>query len=121
MKTVSACVPASVAVAFSLAAGSAAAASQTRIAVDTVLSIEGDRAYGEYLAATCVACHAPAATADAIPSIAGMDLEVFVRAVLAYQTGERTHDAMRAHVAGLNARDVAALAAYFAALGESGR
>jgi len=78
-----------------------------------VLEIEGDPAYGEYLASECVTCHQPSGRADGIPSIIGWPKDAFVRALFEYKTNVRSHQVMRMVTQNLGNEELAALAAYF--------
>jgi cytochrome c len=94
---------------------SAAAAPRAEIGA-AVLEIEGDPAYGEYLASECVTCHQPSGRADGIPSIVGWPKDAFVRALFEYKTNVRSHQVMRMVTSNLGNEEVAALAAYFGQL-----
>ena len=85
-------------------------------AVATILQIEGDTDYGQYLAGECITCHQETGRADGIPAIIGISKDYFVRSVLEYQNNVRDNEVMRLHVKGLGDEEVAALAAYFATL-----
>ncbi|WP_436643400.1 c-type cytochrome [Microbaculum sp. FT89] len=78
-----------------------------------VLEIEGDPAYGEYLASECVTCHQPSGRAEGIPSIVGWPKDAFIRALFEYKTNVRSHQVMRMITTNLGNEEVAALAAYF--------
>ncbi|ESR27263.1 c-type cytochrome [Lutibaculum baratangense] len=80
------------------------------------LEIEGDPAYGEYLAGECVTCHQPSGRADGIPSIVGWPRDAFVRALFEYKTNVRSHQVMRMVTGNLGNEEIAALAAYFGQL-----
>lgn len=88
-----------------LAIGPAAAADELRIA---------------YLAATCAACHGPAAGSPApgpadtpMPPLAGHPADDIVAALKAYRDGKRPSALMSAAVAGLDDDTLAALARHF--------
>lgn len=80
------------------------------------LALEGDPAYGEYLAAECVTCHQLSGRADGIPSIIGWPKEIFVRRLLEYKTNIRSHEVMRTVTTNLGDEEIAALAAFFGSL-----
>ena len=80
------------------------------------LAIEGDRAYGEYLASECMACHQRSGANDGIPGITGWPAEDFVIAMHAYKQQIRPHAVMQMMAARLSDEEIAALAAYFADL-----
>lgn len=78
------------------------------------LAIVGDRAYGEYLANECVACHQRSGSNDGIPGIIGWPVEDFVIAMHAYKRQIRPHPVMQMMAGRLSDEEIAALAAYFA-------
>ena len=53
----------------------------------------GDIEFGEYLGAECASCH-QAGVSKGIPSINGMDAEVFVALMLAYRSKEMENPVM---------------------------
>lgn len=83
---------------------------------DIVLAIEGDRAYGEYLAGECVTCHQVSGRADGIPSIVGVPRDYFVRTLLEYKVNIRSNEVMKLRVNNLGNEEIAALAEYFSTL-----
>lgn len=83
-----------------------------------VLAIEGDREYGEYLSAECSTCHQRSGADLGIPSIVGWIEEDFVIAMHAYRQGLRPHPVMQMMAQRLDDEQIAALAAYFATLGQ---
>jgi cytochrome c len=83
-----------------------------------VLAIVGDREYGEYLAQECMACHQATGSDQGIPAITGWYEEDFVVAMHAYRRELRPHQVMQMMAQRLNDEEIAALAAYFATLGE---
>ncbi len=78
----------------------------------------GDAAAGKTKAAACVDCHGDDGKGDdENPSIAGMSVDKFTKAMTEYQNGTRTKDAKMAKAAKkLTPADVADLAAYFSSL-----
>ncbi|MEM7496633.1 MAG: c-type cytochrome [Pseudomonadota bacterium] len=78
-----------------------------------ILAIEGDPAYGEYLAGECVTCHRADGTDDGIPSIVGWPKSDFVIALHAYKAKHRPHPVMQLIAGNLSDDEIAALAAYF--------
>jgi cytochrome c len=78
-----------------------------------VLAIEGDPAYGEYLAGECVTCHQASGADEGIPSITGWPVREFVTAMHAYKNRHRPHPVMRMIAGNLSDEEIAALAAYF--------
>ncbi|MEM7524453.1 MAG: c-type cytochrome [Pseudomonadota bacterium] len=79
-----------------------------------VLSIEGDRDYGEYLSSECVTCHRIDGADEGIPSITGWPAEDFVVALHAYRAKHRENQAMQMVASRLSDDEIAGLAAYFA-------
>lgn len=82
------------------------------------LAIEGDREYGEYLSAECTTCHQRSGADQGIPGIVGWMPEDFVVAMHAYKQGLRPNPVMQMMAGRLDDEQIAALAAYFATLGE---
>ncbi|MEL6958212.1 MAG: cytochrome C [Pseudomonadota bacterium] len=81
-----------------------------------VLEMEGDFAYGEYLASECASCHVPGGNDAAnIPSIHGLDRDYMMLALYQYRLGARDNTTMVNIAARLGDEEIAALAAYFAA------
>ena len=78
-----------------------------------ILAIEGDPAYGEYLASECHTCHQASGTDDGIPSITGWPTRDFVTAMHAYKNAHRPHPVMQMIARNLSDEEIAALAAYF--------
>lgn len=79
----------------------------------TILAIQGDPEYGEYLAGECTTCHQPSGADQGIPSIVGWPADIFVTAMHAYREKARTHPVMQMIAGPLNNEEIAALAAYF--------
>ena len=82
------------------------------------LAIVGDPAYGEYLSGECATCHQLSGANDGIPSITGWHPEDFVVAMHAYRQELRPPPVMQMMAQRLDEEQIAALAAYFATLGE---
>lgn len=78
-----------------------------------VLALAGDLEYGQYLSATCVACHQLNGEDRGIPSITGWPTEVFVTVMHSYRQKFRENPVMQQIAGSLNAEEIAALAAYF--------
>ena len=76
----------------------------------------GDIEYGEYLGAECAACHHQAGESTSIPSINGMDAEVFVALMLAYRSKELENPIMQMIAGRLNDEQIGSLALYFSTL-----
>ncbi|MHA6324956.1 c-type cytochrome [Roseivivax sp. CAU 1753] len=81
-----------------------------------VLSIEGDTAYGEYLASECLTCHQADGDNQGIPAITGWPTPDFVVAMHAYRQKVRPHPVMQMMAGRLSDEEIAALAAYFGGL-----
>ena len=76
----------------------------------------GDIEYGEYLGAECAACHHQAGPSAGIPSIHGMDAEVFVALMLAYRSKEMENPVMQMIAGRLDNEQIGSLALYFSQL-----
>lgn len=83
-----------------------------------ILSLEGDVAYGEYLAGDCATCHSTASQATGVPPIVGLDAEHFIAALVEYDLGVRANEVMRTRAKSLGDEEMAALAAYFATVSQ---
>lgn len=78
-----------------------------------ILAIEGDPAYGEYLASECVTCHQATGIDKGIPSIVGLPVKDFVTIMHAYKNKVRKNPVMQLIAGRLSNEEIAALAAYF--------
>ena len=93
-----------------LAAGSPLRAAET-----------GDPAAGERKTTMCQGCHGIAGYNTAfpevyrVPRLGGQHAAYIVKALQDYKAGNRSHPSMRAIAAGLSDKDMADLAAYYAA------
>ena len=76
----------------------------------------GDIEYGEYLGAECASCHQQSGVSEGIPSIHGMDAEVFVALMLAYRSKDMENAVMRMISGRLNDEQIGSLALYFSTL-----
>lgn len=83
-------------------------------------AITGDPEYGQYLSGECVTCHKTDGTSDGIPSVVGWPKENFIDVLYRYKTGERENPVMQTVAKRLGDEEMAALAAYFGSLGNSG-
>ena len=79
---------------------------------ESAMAIEGDIAYGEYLASECLTCHQASGADEGIPSIVGWDRRAFIRALYMYKNNLRTHNVMQMVTMNLEEEEIAALAAY---------
>ena len=91
-------------------------------AAPTLLAAEaGDPAAGERKTAMCQGCHGISGYKTAfpevyhVPRLGGQHAAYIVKALQEYKAGNRSHPSMRAIAAGLSDKDMADLAAYYAA------
>jgi cytochrome c553 len=77
----------------------------------------GDAAAGKKAAAACGGCHGESGVSSipGTPSLAGQDAQYLAEATLAYKTGARRDETMKAPAAALDERAVKDLAAFYAA------
>jgi cytochrome c553 len=81
----------------------------------------GDPAAGERKTTMCQGCHGIPGYKTAfpevyhVPRLGGQHAAYIVKALQEYKAGNRTHPSMRAIAAGLSDKDMADLAAYYAA------
>ena len=80
------------------------------------LLVGADIGYGEYLSGECVTCHSQTGIDKGIPSINGLDAEVFASVMHAYKTGDMEHPVMQMVAGRLDGEQIASLAVYFATL-----
>ena len=76
----------------------------------------GDIEYGQYLGAECASCHQQSAASEGIPSIHGIDAEVFVALMLAYRSKEMENPVMQMIAGRLDNNQIGSLALYFSKL-----
>ena len=76
----------------------------------------GDIEYGQYLGAECASCHQQSGASEGIPSIHGMDAEVFVALMLAYRSKDMENPVMQMIAGRLNDEQIGSLALYFSGL-----
>lgn len=79
----------------------------------SILAIQGDPEYGEYLSSECITCHQADGSDQGIPSITGWPEKQFVIVMHAYKSKTRPHPVMQMMAANLADDEIAALAAYF--------
>lgn len=79
-----------------------------------ILQIQGDPAYGEYLASECTTCHRADGEHHGIPSITNWPVRDFVVAMHSYKQEIRANQVMRMIAGRLSDEEIASLAAYFA-------
>ena len=94
----------------------AALALEVEHSVTRILSIDGDPAFGEYLGSECTTCHQASGDSSGIPPIRGLPEDYTVRALVEYKLGARLNDVMKLMTSRLEDEEIAALAAYFAAM-----
>jgi len=72
---------------------------------------------GKAAAASCAGCHGEVGISriPGMPSLVGLDPKYLVAATIAYKSGQRKHDMMKAMVAGLGDADVNNIALFYAA------
>tara|TARA_B100001175_G_scaffold121668_1_gene103600 strand:- start:164 stop:490 length:327 start_codon:yes stop_codon:yes gene_type:complete len=73
----------------------------------------GDIEYGQYLGAECASCHLQTGASEGIPSIHGIDAEVFVALMLGYRSKEMENPVMQMIAERLNDEQIGSLALYF--------
>ena len=76
----------------------------------------GDIEYGQYLGAECASCHQQSGGSEGIPSIQGLDAEVFVYLMLAYRSKEMENPVMQMIAGRLDDEQIGSLALYFSRL-----
>lgn len=91
------------------------------LALTAPAAADGDAAAGKQKTATCQGCHGIPGYKTAfpavykVPKLGGQHAGYMVKALQGYKSGERSHPTMRAIAAGLSDKDMADLAAYYAA------
>ena len=69
------------------------------------------------IASTCMSCHGPhGKSVGAIPSLAGMDKDYFVKTMIEFKSGARPGTIMKKHAAGYTEAEYAAMGEFFASL-----
>lgn len=68
---------------------------------------------GEYLAAECMSCHQLNSTANGVPSITGLPVEKFVKALKDYKQGARQNATMKNVAQSLTDEEMKALAIFY--------
>jgi len=81
---------------------------------ETLMAIDADMAYGEYLASECSTCHVNVGASSTIPVIQGQDPKAIIQALLEYQNKTRANETMQSVAGALGDEEIAALARYFA-------
>ena len=83
---------------------------------DKKLLSEADIDYGEHLSGEWVTCNHKAGLNKGIPSISGIDAEVFLALMLAYKAKEMENPVMQMIAGRLDDNQIASLALYFSKL-----
>ena len=100
---------------------SACAAAAALVCSNLPQAAEGDPAAGKEKTRMCTGCHSIAGYRTAfpevysVPKLGGQHAAYIVKALQAYKGGDRRHPTMTAIAAGLSDKDMADLAAYYAA------
>lgn len=82
--------------------------------VTNLMAVEGDQAYGEYLAGDCASCHnVSAVNAGLAGTIEGMDRKAFYTAMVDYRLGLRSDPVMQGLARTLGTEELTALAAWY--------
>lgn len=69
------------------------------------------------LASTCMSCHGPGGKSQgAIPSLAGLEKDYFVKSMKDFKAGTRAASIMKRHANGYTEAEIEAMGAYFASL-----
>lgn len=69
------------------------------------------------IASTCMSCHGPGGKSlGAVPSLAGLDKDYFVKSMKDFKSGARTGTIMKRHASGYTDAEFEAMGAYFAGL-----
>lgn len=89
--------------------------------INSVGIAAGDPNQGKIKADTCLGCHGVPSYTNVyptyhVPKLAGQYEEYIVAALKAYQTGERSHETMRAQASRLSEEDMFDIGAYFQSL-----
>lgn len=89
------------------------------LAVTTAQAFEGDPERGEIKANTCLGCHAIPSYSNTypnyhVPKVGGQNEEYIIAALLAYRSGQRSHQTMHNNALALSDQDIADIAAFFA-------
>ena len=72
--------------------------------------------YGEYLSGECVTCHHKEGVDKGIPSINGLDADVFIALMLAYKAKDMENPVMQMIAGRLDNNQIGSLALYFSKL-----
>ena len=84
---------------------------------ETLLALEGDIEYGEYLSGECKACHKSYSENASIPTIENKPNREIKIALFAFREGYRENEAMQMIAKRLTNEEIAALAHYFESIG----
>ena len=106
----------------SISFGLLTAAAAVTLALPAAAQDQGNADAGRNKASMCVGCHNIPGYKTAfpavysVPKIDGQHAKYIISSLRAYKSGERTHPSMRAVAASLSDKDMADLAAFYAAL-----
>ncbi len=103
--------------------GAVAALLAAVFAASSAQAIEGDPQQGRIKAETCLGCHAIPSYTNTyptyhVPKVGGQNEAYLISALLAYRSGQRSHDTMHINALGLSDQDIADIAAFFSAAGK---
>ena len=93
------------------------------LAVSSAQAFEGDPNRGRVKADSCLGCHAIPTYTNTyptyhVPKVGGQNEAYIISALLAYRSGQRSHDTMHINALALSDQDIADIAAFFASQGE---
>jgi cytochrome c len=80
------------------------------------LALQGDPAWGAYLASECVTCHSATGVDRGIPAIVGLPTEALIEMLVSYKFAERLHPVMQNVTATLGEAEIASIALHIATL-----
>lgn len=84
--------------------------------VASILGLDRDIGYGEYLASGCTTCHNIGNTNDSIPVIHGKDESYLIQALLEYKNNKRENKTMQSVASALSDEEIGSVVLYFSSL-----
>lgn len=86
-------------------------------------AIDGSAERGRIKADSCLGCHAIPTYSNAyptyhVPKVGGQNEAYIISALLAYRSGQRSHDTMHINALSLSDQDIADIAAFFSTAGQ---
>jgi cytochrome c553 len=86
-------------------------------------AFEGDPDRGRVKADSCLGCHGIPSYTNTyptyhVPKVGGKNEAYIISALLAYRSGQRSHETMHINALALSDQDIADIAAFFASQGE---